>query len=129
MTRVAVAPIATPEGVIRGALLVGYVLNARDAQLKHDLLGTEVAYFHDGKVHTSSFIAEGLGDSAKEDGNRTQALNAVLFTLGDKPGQQAVAEADRRPSCFTSCSTATSTPRSPRRCSATPSTRPAAWCC
>ena len=90
MTRVAVAPIATPEGVIRGALLVGYVLNARDAQLKHDLLGTEVAYFHDGKVHTSSFIAEGIGDSAKEDGNRTQALNAVLFTLGDKPGQQAV---------------------------------------
>jgi hypothetical protein len=90
MTRVAVAPIATPEGVIRGALLVGYVLNARDAQLKHDLLGTEVAYFHDGKVHTSSFVAEGIGDSAKEDGNRTQALNAVLFTLGDKPGQQAV---------------------------------------
>src|SRR4051812_414231 len=90
MTRVAVAPIATPEGVIRGALMVGYVLNARDAQLKHDLLGTEVAYFHDGKVHTSSFIAEGLGDSAKEDGNRTQALNAVLFTLGDKPGQRAI---------------------------------------
>jgi hypothetical protein len=90
MTRVAVAPVATPEGVIRGALLVGYVLNARDAQLKHDLLGPEVAYFHDGKVHTSSFIAEGIGDSAKEDGNRTQALNAVLFTLGDKPGQQAV---------------------------------------
>ena len=90
MTRVAVAPIATPEGVIRGALMVGYVLNARDAQLKHDLLGTEVAYFHDGKVHTSSFIAEGLGDSTKEDGNRTQALNAVLFTLGDKPGQRAI---------------------------------------
>ncbi len=90
MTRVAVAPIVTPEGVIRGALLVGYVLNARDAQLKHDLLGTEVAYFHDGKVHTSSFVSEGTGESAKEDGNRTQALNAVLFQTGDKPGQQAV---------------------------------------
>jgi hypothetical protein len=90
MTRVAVAPITTPEGVIRGALLVGYVLTARDAQLKHDLLGTEVAYFHDGKVHTSSFVSEGTGENAKEDGNRTQALNAVLFQVGDKPGQQTL---------------------------------------
>ncbi|HET6147361.1 MAG TPA: MXAN_5187 C-terminal domain-containing protein [Polyangia bacterium] len=90
MTRVAVAPITTPEGVIRGALLVGYVLTARDAQLKHDLLGTEVAYFHDGKVHTSSFVSEGTGENAKEDGNRTQALNAVLFQAGDKPGQQTL---------------------------------------
>ena len=90
MTRVAVAPIVTPEGTIRGALLVGYVLTARDAQLKHDLLGTEIAYFHDGKVHTSSFVSEGTGESAKEDGNRTQALNAVLFQAGDKPGLQAV---------------------------------------
>jgi hypothetical protein len=90
MTRVAVAPIVTPEGVIRGALLVGYVVTARDAQLKHDLLGTEVAYFHNGKVHTSSFVSEGTGDNAKEDGNRTQALNAVLFQIGDKPGQQAL---------------------------------------
>ena len=90
MTRVAVAPITTPEGVIRGALLVGYVLTARDAQLKHDLLGTEVAYFHDGKVHTSSFVSEGTGENAKEDGNRTQALNAVLFQTGDKPGQQTL---------------------------------------
>ncbi|HXI56409.1 MAG TPA: hypothetical protein VNO55_10140, partial [Polyangia bacterium] len=90
MTRVAVAPIVAPDGVIRGALLVGYVLTARDAQLKHDLLGTEIAYFHDGKVHTSSFVSEGTGESAKEDGHRTQALNAVLFQAGDKPGLQAV---------------------------------------
>ena len=40
---------------------------ARDAQLKHDLLGTEVAYFHDGKVQTSSFVSEGTGESAKEE--------------------------------------------------------------
>ena len=90
MTRVALAPVVTPEGVIRGALLVGYVVNARDAQLKHDLLGTEVAYFHNGKVHTSSFVSEGSGENAKEDGNRTQALNTVLFQAGDKPGQQAL---------------------------------------
>jgi hypothetical protein len=94
MTRVALAPIGKADGgSIKGALLVGYVLTARDAQLKHDLLGTEVAYFHDGKVHTSSFVSEGSGDSAKEDGNRTQALNAVLFQSGDKPGQQALQKA------------------------------------
>ena len=93
MTRVAVAPIVTPDGVIRGVLLVGYVVTARDAQLKHDLLGAEVAYFHDGKVHTSSFVSEGTGENAKEDGNKTQALNAVLFQTGDKPGQQALQKA------------------------------------
>jgi len=92
MNRVAVAPISQPDGTIRGALLVGYVLTARDAQVKHDLLGTEVAYFHNGKVHTSSFISEGTGENAKEDGNKTQALNQVLFGSGDSPGQQALAK-------------------------------------
>ena len=90
MNRVAVAPITQPDGTIRGALLVGYVLTARDAQVKHDLLGTEVAYFHNGKVHTTSFISEGTGENAKEDGNKTQALNQVLFGSGDAPGQQAL---------------------------------------
>jgi len=72
MNRVAVAPITQPDGTIRGALLIGYVLTARDAQMKHDLLGTEVAYFHNGKVHTSSFISEGAGENAKEDGKLTK---------------------------------------------------------
>ncbi|HXU06992.1 MAG TPA: MXAN_5187 C-terminal domain-containing protein [Polyangia bacterium] len=90
MNRVAVAPIVQPDGTIRGALLVGYVLTARDAQMKHDLLGTEVAYFHDGKVHTSSFISEGTGENAKEDGNKTQALNQVLFGSSEAWGQQAL---------------------------------------
>jgi hypothetical protein len=90
MTRVAVAPIVQPDGTIRGALLVGYVLTTRDAQVKHDLLGTEIAYFHNGKVHTSSFISEGTGDNAKEDGNKTQALNQILFQSPDAWGQQAL---------------------------------------
>jgi hypothetical protein len=90
MTRVAVAPVTAPEGTIRGALLVGYVLNARDARLKRDLLGSEVAYFHDGKVHTTSFVSEGSGEDAKEDANKTSALDAVLFQSGDKPGLQAI---------------------------------------
>jgi hypothetical protein len=92
MNRVAVAPITQPDGTIRGALLVGYVVTARDAQMKHDQLGTEVAYFHNGKVHTSSFISEGTGENAKEDGNKTQALNQVLFGSPDAPGQQALAK-------------------------------------
>jgi len=92
MTRVAVAPIVQPDGTLRGVLLVGYVITARDAQVKHELLGTEVAYFHDGKVHTSSFISEGTGENAKEDGNKTQALNQVLFGSGEAWGQKALAK-------------------------------------
>jgi hypothetical protein len=90
MTRVAVAPIIQPDGTLRGALLVGYVVDARDAQNKRDLLGAEVAYFHNGKVHTSSFVSEGTGANAREDGNKTQALNAVLFGSADAFGQQAL---------------------------------------
>ena len=90
MNRVAIAPITMPDGTIRGALLIGYVLTARDAQVKRDLLGTEVAYFHNGKVHTSSFVAEGTGENAKEDGNKTQSLNTVLFGSPQSPGQQAL---------------------------------------
>jgi hypothetical protein len=90
MTRVAVAPVIHPDGSTKGALMVGYVLDARDAQLKRDLLGTQVAYFHDGKVATSSFVSEGTGNSAKEDGNKTQALNTVLFQSAEKWGQHAV---------------------------------------
>jgi hypothetical protein len=93
MTRIAVAPISRPDGTIRGALLVGYVLTARDAQVKSELLGAEVAYFHNGKVHTSSFVSGAPGDGAKEDGNKTQALNAVLFQSAEKWGQQAVQKA------------------------------------
>lgn len=99
MTRVAVAPIALPDGTIRGALVVGYVLTARDAQEKHEILGSEVAYFHNGKVHTSSFVSEGTGDGAKEpakeDGNKTQALNAILFQSPEKWGQQVVQKGAR----------------------------------
>jgi hypothetical protein len=90
MNRVAVAPITQPDGTIRGALLIGYVVTARDAQVKRDQLGAEVAYFHNGKVHTSSFISEGTGENAKEDGNKTQALNQVLFGSSEAWGQQAL---------------------------------------
>ena len=92
MTRVAVAPIVHPDGTTRGALLVGYVIDARDAQVKRDLLGVEVGYFQDGKMATSSFVSEGAGESAKEDGNKTQALNPALFQNAEKWGQEALAK-------------------------------------
>jgi hypothetical protein len=90
MTRVAAAPIALPDGTIRGVLVIGYVITARDAQAKSEILGSEVAYFHNGKVHTSSFISEGTGENAKEDGNKTQALNAILFQSPEAWGKQVV---------------------------------------
>ena len=126
MNRVAVAPISMPDGTIRGALLVGYVLTARDAQVKRDLLGTEVAYFHNGKVHTSSFVAEGTGENAKEDGNKTQALNAVLFGSPQSAGTAGAAEGRADRDLPPRRSTARTTRRSRRRCTATRSTRPAA---
>ncbi|MDB4979520.1 MAG: hypothetical protein JWM82_272 [Myxococcales bacterium] len=92
MMRVAVAPVIHPDGTTKGALLVGYVVDARDAQLKQNLLGAEVGYFQDGKMATSSFTSEGAGDSAKEDGNKTQALNPVLFQSAEKWGQLATTE-------------------------------------
>jgi hypothetical protein len=76
MTRVAIAPIQGSDGKIVGALLVGHVLSLKEARSRRDLLGTEVAYFHGGKVQTSSFVLDGGGN---EDSNKTQALTQALF--------------------------------------------------
>lgn len=90
VTEVGVAPINRPDGTTVGALLVGYVLSAKKAQERRDLLGTEVAYFHNGRVHASSFtLADGSG---KEDVNKSQALAAVLFS-GPNLAQQALSKA------------------------------------
>lgn len=78
MHRVAVAPIVGPDGAVRGAILLGYVFTVKDAQAKRDVLGSDVGYFQAGKVQASSFVS-GKGDDAKEDGGRSQALNAKLF--------------------------------------------------
>lgn len=82
MTEVGVAPIAKPDGTIVGALLIGYVLSAKKAQERRDLLGTEIAYFHGGRVHTSSFVSEGTGENTKEDVAKTQSLATELFQGG-----------------------------------------------
>jgi hypothetical protein len=83
MALMAVAPVAKADGKVLGALLVGYVINARDAQAKRDQLGADVGYFFRGQVQTSSFT-DGTGPDAKEDGNKTHALANSLFQQGDK---------------------------------------------
>lgn len=74
--RVGSAPIRSRAGTVVGALVVGYNASASDAASDRDKLGTEVAYFLDGKIHASSFKKEG-GESAEE-----KALAASLFGDG-----------------------------------------------
>ena len=71
--RVGAAPIRSRAGAVVGALVIGYNASATDSQADRDKLGTEVAYFLDGKIHASSFKKEG-GESAEE-----KALAASLF--------------------------------------------------
>jgi hypothetical protein len=63
--RVGAAPIRSRAGAVVGALLIGYVASAMDAASDRDKLGTEVAYFLDGKIQASSF-KKGGGESAEE---------------------------------------------------------------
>lgn len=92
---VALAPIAKPDGTIVGALLIGYVLSAKTAQSNRDLLGTEIAYFHDGKVHTSSF--ESAEADGKEDVGKTQAMSTLLFQSGGRLALDALARGELTP--------------------------------
>jgi hypothetical protein len=71
--RVGAAPIRSRAGAVVGALVIGYNASATDAEADRDKLGTEVAYFLDGKIHASSFKKSG-GESAEE-----KALAASLF--------------------------------------------------
>ena len=71
--RVGSAPIRSKAGAIVGALVVGYVMSALDASSDRDKMGSEVAYFLDGKVQASSFKKEG-GESTQE-----KDLSAQLF--------------------------------------------------
>jgi hypothetical protein len=79
MTEVGLAPVTRSDHGTMGVLLIGYVLSNRKAQERRNLLGTELGYFHDGKVHTSSFASEETRESAKEDVGKTQALAGLLF--------------------------------------------------
>ncbi len=73
--RVGAAPIRSRAGAVVGALVIGYNASATDADADRDKLGTEVAYFLDGKIHASSFRKES-GESAEEKALATQLFDA-----------------------------------------------------
>jgi hypothetical protein len=90
MTEIAAAPVSKADGKLLGILLVGYAVTARDAQARRDQLGADVGYFFQGQVQTSSFTV-GAGPDAKEDGNKTHALNTAMFPPeGNRPGVEAL---------------------------------------
>jgi hypothetical protein len=91
---VALAPISRPDGTIVGAILMAWVVSAKTAQESRDLLGTEIAYFHAGKVHTTSFVS--AGDASKEDVAKTQALGNYLFS-GSKLAETALGSSTPTP--------------------------------
>jgi hypothetical protein len=85
MYRVGAAPIRGPQGQILGAVFVGYVQSVADAKAARELLGTDVAYFLDGKIHASSFAQkEGSSSETAEE----KALAAQLFE-GPKLAEKA----------------------------------------
>ena len=63
--RVGAAPIRARTGAVAGALIVGFVASGMEAAADCDKLGTEVAFFLDGKIRASSFSKQG-GQSAEE---------------------------------------------------------------
>ncbi len=90
MAEIAAAPLSKADGKVLGVLMIGYTVTARDAQSRRDQLGADVGYFFQGQVQTSSLV-EGFGPDAKEDGNKTHALNAALFpAAGPKPGVESL---------------------------------------
>jgi len=94
VTEVGVAPVLRPDGSVGGALLVGYVPSAKRAQQLRDILGTEIAFFRDGKIYTSSLVSEGTGDNAKEDTSKLPALNALVSS---EPVKDALAKRTATP--------------------------------
>jgi hypothetical protein len=96
MMKIGVAPVIDPDAVapkdaegvvIIGAVVVAYAQTASQAQHDKRLLGTEIAYFDEGKVVATSFTK---GTSTEEDTGKQGQLAEVLKagTLGQ--GKQKV---------------------------------------
>jgi hypothetical protein len=77
--KVGVAPIYDPiTADVKGALVIFYALNAREAQLQSNLLGMDVAYFFGDRVRATSFRRGGN----EEDVPKQQELAKPLFEKG-----------------------------------------------
>ena len=86
MMRVAAVPIRQQHAIV-GAFVVGFVVTAADAQQKkREVLGMDLAFILDGKVHASSFA----GPDGKEDPTRVQQLASQIFEGDTKWAQQAI---------------------------------------
>ena len=94
---VAVAPVRRGSGVVLGALLFGWAVSAVTSQSSADLLGTEIGFFHNGKIFASSFKSG--EDPTKEDVDKTQALGRFIFS-GENLAMQVLK--DGRPSTIIS---------------------------
>lgn len=85
MLRVAVVPVRV-DNKVAGAFVVGFVVTAAEAQQKkREILGFDLAFFHEGKVHASSFA----GGDGKEDPTKVNALASQIFD-GAKLAQKAI---------------------------------------
>jgi hypothetical protein len=77
--KVGVAPIFDPETAeVKGALVIFYALNAREAQMQSGLLGMDVAYFFGDRVRATSFRRGGN----EEDMSKQQELAKPLQEKG-----------------------------------------------
>ena len=126
MNRVAVAPITPADGTIRGALLIGYVLTARDAQLKRDQLGTEIALLPRRQGAHVELRLRGHGRTRKggrqQDAGAERGAPSARRKLAEQALQKGAPDRGRAPDA----STGASTRAWRRRCTATSPTRPAA---
>ena len=87
MYRVGSAPIRGAQGNVVGAVFVGYVQSTQDATAARQVLGTDVAFFLDNKIHASSF--QRSGESTRSETAEEKALAGELFE-GQKLAEQAL---------------------------------------
>jgi hypothetical protein len=84
---IAIAPVVKADNTVIGAVLFAWVVSAVTAQANHDLLDTDIGFFHAGKVYASSFVSS--VDKSKEDVGKSQALSNLLFA-GEKMAENAL---------------------------------------
>ena len=98
MYRVGAAPIRGPQGNVLGAVFVGYTHSSRDALDAKNLVGADVAYFLDGKIHASSFQRT---ESQSSESGEEKALAEQLFDKSDKSRISDIAvSTDGKPKLF-----------------------------
>jgi hypothetical protein len=95
MYRVGAAPVRGPQGNILGAVFVGYVQSVPDAAADREVLGVDVAYFLDGKIHASSLPHS---ENSNSETAEEKALAQQLFAEdGPKLAQKVTTESKPTP--------------------------------